>query len=90
MSIVLAYSIVLLSIHLTACAPHSIDTLWNNLAQCFSSAVDFKFKSPIIAGFVNAAIDLGILLLPLRMVWNLQMANKRKVLVCGLLGLGLL
>ena len=90
MSIVLAYSAVQLAICLSLCAPHSIDTLWHDPSKCRGTAGDIKSKKPIILAFLNAAVDLGILLLPIRMVWNLQMAKKRKILVSGLFGLGLL
>ena len=41
-----------------------------------------------IMGFLNAAIDMLILLLPIRMVWTLQMSPKRKMAVSGIFALG--
>ena len=46
-------------------------------------------KDIALMGFLNAVIDLLILLLPIRMVWTLQMSPKRKVAVSAIFGLGL-
>ena len=40
--------------------------------------------------FVNAATDLSILLLPIRICWGLQLSRKRKLGVLVVLGLGLM
>ena len=37
----------------------------------------------LVSGAYDILIDLIVLLLPIPMVWNLQMARKRKVLVAG-------
>ena len=44
--------------------------------------------APITFGFINAFIDLLVLLLPVRMVWNLQLPVKRRLAVGGIFGLG--
>ncbi len=49
-----------------------------------------NFALAKIVGAVNAAIDLTILLLPVPMVWGLQMPRKRKIAVSGIFGMGLL
>lgn len=41
-------------------------------------------------GWLNAAIDFAILLLPVRIVWTLRLPTKQKLAVCGIFGLGLL
>ena len=41
-------------------------------------------------GFVNAATDLSILLLPIRMCWSLQLSRKRKLGLFVVLGLGVM
>ena len=67
------------------CSPGPVSALWRDVTHC-----NFKNKSPMILGFVNAIVDLYILLLPMRMVWMLQMSTKRKALVCGLFALGIM
>ena len=66
------------------CAPKSIATLWNSPSDCHPSHND-----PVIIGFLNALIDMLILLLPIKMVWSLQMPRRRKFAVCCIFGLGL-
>lgn len=43
-----------------------------------------------VMGYNNAAIDLVILVLPIRMVWTLQMTRRQKVAVGGVFALGLM
>lgn len=43
-----------------------------------------------IMGYLNAAIDLTILVLPIRMVWILQMERRQKMAIGGVFGLGLM
>ncbi|KAL8933731.1 MAG: hypothetical protein Q9211_005624 [Gyalolechia sp. 1 TL-2023] len=74
------------------CSPHSIDRLWLDPTKCRQGPRHSKTgtSAPTIGGFVNALVDVYVLLLPIKMVWNLKMTNKRKILVCGLFSLGLL
>ncbi len=67
------------------CYPQSVDHLWNMMDFCRPN-----FALAKIVGAVNAAIDLTILLLPVPMVWGLQMPRKRKIAVSGIFGMGLL
>ncbi|KAL8798993.1 MAG: hypothetical protein Q9182_006227 [Xanthomendoza sp. 2 TL-2023] len=89
MAIVLAYSLVLFVVFLTQCSPHAINTLWLEPATCRQAAGYSKLKGPTIGGFVNVAVDILVLLLPIRIVWILQMQTKRKILVCLLFALGI-
>lgn len=77
--------LVLLIINLTPCVPHPPSALWNNRAQCSG----FDVTSAVAMGFLNAAIDLTILILPLRMTWRLQMPKKQKIAISSVFGLGL-
>lgn len=88
--IVVAYGLVLLAVFLTQCSPHPMDTLWLNPAKCRSGTRYIESEGPTIGGFINAAIDVCLILLLIKMVYGLRMTNKRKVLVCGLFDLGLL
>ena len=67
------------------CLPQSVDHLWNLQDSCSPN-----FKVAKIIGGVNAFLDLTLLLLPIPMVWGLQMPRKRKVAVSGIFGVGLL
>ncbi|KAL9130014.1 MAG: hypothetical protein Q9217_001698 [Psora testacea] len=84
-SLVSLYSIIFLILSLTQCAPHPVSNLWKDRSQC-------RFRRPpvIAMGFINAAIDLTILILPIRMTWDLQMAKKQKIAVSSVFGLGLI
>lgn len=86
-SIVLIYCVTLFAIFLTSCKPYPINYLWIQPTLCLRSG--YKDAGPWIGSFVNAFIDVCILILPIRMVWMLQMNTKRKILVCGLFALGL-
>lgn len=77
--------LVLLIIALTRCAPHPLSRAWHHLGSCGDSPASI---APM--GFVNAATDLSILLLPIRMCWSLQLSPKRKLGVLVVLGLGLM
>ena len=39
-------------------------------------------------GFLNAILDTLILVLPIRMVWSLQMSSKQKLGVSAIFALG--
>ena len=85
MAAVVGYSIALFVTLGLQCSPYPMKMLWLHPEKCHRSTRD-----PMILGFVNAALDFCVLLLPLRMVWNLKMSKRQKGLVCGLLSLGLL
>ena len=85
MSLVLGVCTALLIQMGRQCSPRPISALWTDVTHC-----DFENRRPMILGFVNAIVDLYILLLPMRMVWMLQMSTKRKALVCGLFALGIM
>ena len=86
----LAYCAAMLTVTFTQCSPYPINALWLNPAQCRQSQRYMKIKAPTIAGFVNAAIDICVLLLPTWVVWHLKMTTKRKLMVSALFSLGLM
>lgn len=65
------------------CKGKPLSTIWDSPADCKTNHND-----PVIIGFVNAVIDMFILILPIRMVWVLQISAKRKLAVCCIFGLG--
>lgn len=84
-ALVAANSLALLTVNLTPCLPHPPSALWNDRVQCSG----FDVASAVILGFINAAIDLTILILPIRMMWKLQMPKKQKMAISSVFGLGL-
>ena len=83
MAVSVALLVALLAFQCTQCTP--ISSIWNDLGSCLPSQT--KTSSH---GFINALIDSAILVLPIRMVWSLQMPQKQKLAICGVFGLGML
>ena len=67
------------------CLPQSVDHLWNLQDSCSPN-----FAVAKIIGGVNALLDLTLLVLPIPIVWGLQMPRTRKIAVSGIFGIGLL
>ena len=82
-AVVLIYLIILIVLQTTACRP--ISDIWNHLGTCLP---DLNQMAAI--GFVNAAIDLSVLVLPIRMVWKLQLSRYNKIAISSVFALGLL
>jgi hypothetical protein len=76
--------LTLLIVQLTECAPHPPSHASHHVGSCPQYPPTAKYM-----GFVNAASDLLILMLPIRMCWSLQLSRKRKLGVCAAFGLGL-
>lgn len=57
-----------------ACHPH--DKLWNPLlaGYCTNTSI-----SSTLVSAVNFAVDIILIILPQRVIWNLQMSIKRKI-----------
>ena len=47
-------------------------------------------KSSIAGGISNMILDIIVIVLPMPMLWRLQMAAKKKMIVMGIFGLGIL
>ena len=80
---VTAYYVAFITHLLARCRP--LTRLWSHQHRCDSSL----FSGEMFGAF-NAAIDLTILVLPIRMVWGLHLPKKQKVAVCGIFLLGLM
>jgi len=78
-----AYSIVLFITNMAQCAPNPPSALWRDRAGC-----GFNIAGVAAMGYLNAFVDLTILILPIRMVWTLQMSTKQKVAIAAVFGLG--
>lgn len=85
MALVAAYFITLLAMNCTQCSPRPISVTWTSPGSCMPHQAQASSM-----GFINAIIDSTILMLPIRMVWALQMSHKQKVMICSVFGLGLL
>ena len=59
--------------------------LWQNPPECRNGNNEI-----MIMAFLNVAVDVCVLVLPIRPVWALKMPLGRRVMVCGLFGIGLL
>ncbi len=68
------------------CAPQSINHFWNPEKPCHPSGN----AHAVVFGCWNALVDLTLVVLPVRMVWGLQMPRKQKVAVSGIFLLGLM
>ncbi|KAJ3572448.1 hypothetical protein NPX13_g5045 [Xylaria arbuscula] len=78
-----------------ACIPR--EKLWHPWIQgklCNLLAVESDhyvlYVLDVFTAFINLAIDLGIFLLPQKIIWKLQMSKKRKIGVSVLFSVGLI
>ena len=83
MFLVSAYTIVMIALQCTTC--HPVSKLWSSPGAC---TPDIHQMGAM--GFINAALDFSILLMPIRMVWSLKMSRKQKIAISGVFALGLL
>ena len=70
---------------LLICSP--IEYNWNK--NIHGSCGDTNAAS-IAGGISNMVLDIIVIILPMPMVWRLQMATKKKVIISGIFGLGIL
>ena len=85
LTLVSLYAVTLFTLNLTQCAPHKPSTLWEHRGEC-----PFEKTSATAMGFLNAFVDLTVLILPIRMTWDLQMSQKQKIAISSVFGLGLM
>ncbi|KAG6986471.1 hypothetical protein G7Y79_00082g100870 [Physcia stellaris] len=81
-ALILGYCIALLVGFLTAC--HGI----SQAGHICRNHYDVATKTPMIVAWLNIGVDTSLLVLPMRMVWMLQLAVKRKIGVCAMFALG--
>jgi hypothetical protein len=81
----LCYSLGVLLAILLSCRP--VSRIWDLIhdGKCDRSLV----RSIVAIGLVNVLTDLGIILLPLPIVWNLQITRSRKVALTFVFSVGL-
>lgn len=80
---IIAYFVAFILENLIRCVP--LSRLWSHHNRCKTS-----FTAGEVFGAFNAAIDLAILVLPIRTVWGLHLPSKQKLAVCGIFSLGLM
>ena len=85
-ALVIIYFAALLAGLLSQCGSLPVSTLWRSLATCEQATK--TASGPAIMGFLNAILDTLILVLPIRMVWSLQMSFKQKFGVSAIFALG--
>ena len=86
--LVIIYFAALLAGLLTQCGSVPVSTLWLSPATCVHNPKDSSGAA--VMGFLNAVLDTLILVLPIRMVWSLQMSFRQKFGVSGIFALGLM
>ena len=80
------YGLALFLNNLLCCYPKPPSAMWGgDLGAC-----KFNKTEPVVMGFLNAGVDFAVLLLPVRMVWGLQMRRRQKWAISGVFGLGLM
>ena len=85
MALVLSFGVGLILQAFLICRP--FHKVWDPLVPgtCGSSRAAF-----LADGIVNLAIDLAMIILPMPMVWQLQMSQQRKIALSVVFGLGIL
>lgn len=82
MVVAISIGLVLFIIGVTGCSPHPLSQIGDKEGSCRK-----KSSSAAIMGFMNAASDLLIFVLPIRMCWSLQLSRKRKFGLIAVFGL---
>ena len=85
MAIVACYGIAFICVFFTNCTP--LDYPWNPVPGGHCKDVSTE---EILSVSVNMVIDTAIVLLPMPVLWGLQLATRKKIAVSGILSLGLL
>ena len=84
--LVIIYFVALLAGLLKQCGSVPVSTIWLAPATCAHNRKETF--APAVMGFLNAVLDTLILVLPIRMVWSLQMSRRQKFGVSGIFALG--
>jgi hypothetical protein len=80
---ILFYLAATLALHLS-CFPHA--RLWDKTLP--GTCLDTR-PLDVTSAFVNVLVDLGILLLPQRVIWKLRMSRRKRIGVSAVFGLGI-
>lgn len=80
---ILFYLAATLALHL-GCFPHA--RLWDKTLP--GTCLDTR-PLDVTSAFVNVLVDLGILLLPQRVIWKLRMSRRKRIGVSAVFGLGI-
>ena len=81
-----AFSIGVMVAGFFECRP--LACIWDASIGCGSCFEEYAFDA-VNAGF-NLALDITVVVLPTPMLWGLQMPVRKKVLLSGMFGLGIL
>ncbi|ORY67016.1 uncharacterized protein BCR38DRAFT_407036 [Pseudomassariella vexata] len=84
MVLVSCYGIAFITVFLTNCQP--IDQMWNPVPDgwCRDLSID-----EFVSVSINLVLDLSIVLLPMPVLWRMQMTTRKKVFISIMFGLGL-
>ena len=81
----ISVGLVLLILGVAGCSPHPLSERGHKTRSCQND-----LSSAAIMGFMNAASDFLIYVLPLRVCWSLQLSRQRRLGVCAVFGLSLM
>lgn len=84
MALVLSFGIALIFQAFLLCRPFAKN--WDLLLPGTCGSVKESFFSD---GIINIVIDLAMIILPIPMVWQLQMSQKRKIALTVVFALGI-
>ena len=79
------FSIIFIGISIWACSPR--EKIWNPFID--GTCVNFVAMMEV-SGIINIAVDIAILLIPLKATWQLRMDTRRKISVCVVFSAGIL
>lgn len=73
------------------CAPRPLSYFWNQFVDPTGGSYAYDlYKFYLGNASANVTIDLMVLLVPVPIVWRLQLKTVRKILVCSIFLLGVL
>lgn len=85
MVVAISIGLALLILGVTGCSPHPLSQIVKKKSSC-----NINSSAAAILGFMNAASDFLIVVLPIRMCWSLQLSRKQKLGLFAVFGLCLM
>lgn len=85
MALCIAYVPTFITVFMTQCSP--VSAAWDpvlSLTNCRP-----RETHELVSVAINVVLDLMVVLIPIPVIWNLQMPTQKKVAVIGMFSLGL-
>ncbi|KAI8935076.1 hypothetical protein NX059_007671 [Plenodomus lindquistii] len=86
MALCVAYVPTFITVFMTQCSP--VSAAWDPILSTTNCRP--RETHELVSVAINVALDLLVVALPIPVIWNLQMPNKKKIAVTGMFSLGLL